>query len=276
MNQVRLLVKGRAVRLPSVFICFFLLLSPCLIYAQDLSRLKISASEEGSYRTLLKKSRKVIWQASWSIRETTKDGKKIVKITEKGSGKYNDSAQDISWVMETSFIPGKNPLILETIRTARDSLNNQIWKRNKLFDHPHKKLIAEQFESGELKKRKAINLPETITFTSDVLAILLRGYNFEAPEPFHFYIFSSEAKLFKIQAQVIGTEIVRVPAGEFECYKMKLTLDLGVANLLTKHILPKTYMWFSKDPPHYWVKFEGLESGIGSPHVIMELLKYKP
>jgi len=253
-----------------------LLLFPLIAYSQDLAQFKISATEEGSYRTLLKKSGKVIWQASWSVMKTNKDGKEIVRITEQGSGKYNDSPQNINWVMETSLIPGNNPLILETIRIAHDPGNNEIWRRNKIFDYRNRKLIAEQLEYGKLKKRKTSHLPATVTFTSDVLAILLRGYNFETPTPFDFYIFSSEAKLFRIQAQVVGTEIVQVPAGEFECYKMELILDLGIANLVTKYILPKTYMWFTKKSPHYWVKFEGLESGIGSPHVVMELLKYSP
>jgi len=253
-----------------------LILSPIIAYSQDLSQLKISATEEGAYRTLLKKSGKVIWQASWSVNKTHKDGKDIVKITERGKGKYNDSPQDVKWVMETSLIPGNNPLILETIRTTRDSGNDELWRRNKIFDYPNRKLIAEQFEYGKLKKRKTAHLPGTITFTSDILAIFLRGYDFGASQPFDFYIFSSEAKLFRIQAQVVGTETVRVPAGEFECYKMELILDLGVVNVLTKYILPKTYMWFSKEQPHSWVKFEGLESGIGSPYVVMELLKYTP
>jgi len=261
-------------RISLVITGILLILSPIIAYSQDLSQLKISATEEGAYRTLLKKSGKVIWQASWSVNKTNKNGKEIVKITERGSGKYNDSPQDITWVMETSLILGNNPLILETIRITRDSGNNELWRRNKIFDYPNRELIAEQFEHGKLKKIKTARLPETITFTSDILAILLRGYNFEAPEPFDFYIFSSEAKLFRIQAQMIGTETVRVPAGEFECYKMELILDLGVANLLTKYILPKTYMWFSKKQPHYWLKFEGLEGGVGSPYVVMELLKY--
>jgi len=266
------LVKSR---ISSVIIGILLISFPLIAYSQDLSQLKISATEEGAYRTLLKKSGKVIWQASWSVNKTNKDGKDIVKITERGNGKYNDSSQDISWITETSLIAGKNPLILETIRTASDSGNNEIWRRNKIFDYSNRKLIAEQFEYGKLKKKKTARLPETITFTSDILAIILRGYNFGTQEPFDFYIFSSEAKLFKIQAQKIGTETVRVPAGDFECYKMELILDLGPANLLTKHFLPKTYMWFTKKPPHYWVKFEGLESGIGSPYVVMELIKFK-
>jgi len=264
------------VRISLVIIGIVSILFPLIAYSQDLSQLKISATEEGAYRTLLKKSGKVIWKAHWSVNKTSKDGKDIIKITEMGNGKYNDSPQDISWIMETSLITGKNPLILETIRIASDSGNNELWRRNKIFDYSNKRLIAEQFEYGELKKRKTARLPATITFTSDILAIILRGYNFETPEPFDFYIFSSEAKLFRIQAQMIGTETVRVPAGELECYKMGLILDLGVANLVTKYILPKTYMWFSKKPPHYWVKFEGLESGIGSPYVVMELLKYTP
>ena len=56
---------------------------------------------------------------------------------------------------------------------------------------------------------------------------------------------------------------------------MELILDLGLLNLLTKYFLPKTYMWFTVKEPHTWVKYEGLESGLGSPYVMMELIEFK-
>ena len=61
-----------------------------------------------------------------------------------------------------------------------------------------------------------------------------------------------------------------MPAGEFECYKVELVPGLGVLNLF-RFAIPKAYFWFTVDPPHYWVRYEGLENGRGTPQVVMEL-----
>lgn len=87
-------------RLSASIIGISMILSPLIAYSQDLAQLKISGTEEGSYRTLLKKSGQVIWQADWSVMKTNKDNKEIIKITERGRGKYNDSPKDISWLKE--------------------------------------------------------------------------------------------------------------------------------------------------------------------------------
>jgi len=71
-------------RLSAIMIGTSLFLFPLIAYPQDLSQLKISASEEGSYRTLIKKSGKAIWQADWSVMKNNKDNKEIVRITERG------------------------------------------------------------------------------------------------------------------------------------------------------------------------------------------------
>jgi hypothetical protein len=44
---------------------------------------------------------------------------------------------------------------------------------------------------------------------------------------------------------------------------------------LSRRILPKTYLWFTVKEPHFWVKYEGLESGFASPYVVMEITEFK-
>lgn len=150
-----------------------------------------------------------------------------------------------------------------------------MWKKNTIFDYSKKSLIAEHFQEGKLTKRKILPRPEGAVVTSEILSLILRGYNFESKELCDFYVFSSDAKLTKLQALKINIETVRVPAGEFECYKIEITLDLGLANYLSRHLFPKTYLWFTVKKPHFWVKYKGMESGINSPHVVMEIADYK-
>lgn len=259
-----------------LIILLSIFLFPTSILAQDLSQLHIANHEKGSYRTLLKKSGKVIWQASWSINKINKNGKDIVNVTEKGSGKYNNSSENINWILESVFIIENNPLVLRTERTAFGLDGKELWRKNKILDHPKKILISEQYEAGKLKSKKMVSFPELSTYPSDILSCILRGYNFQTEDPLDFYIFSVEGKLFRIRARKIGREVVRVPAGEIDSYKIELSLDFGIVNIVAKHFLPKTYMWFSVNDPHVCVRYEGLESGIGSPYVVMELEKFEP
>jgi hypothetical protein len=54
--------------------------------------------------------------------------------------------------------------------------------------------------------------------------------------------------------------------GDIECYKVELVPHVGLLNLF-KPFFPKSYLWFSVEPPHYWVRYVGLEAGFGTPQV---------
>ncbi len=230
------------------------------------------AVEKGSYRTLLKRSGEVLWQASWTVGTVQENGREIVRFEEEGSGRYNASPEDIRWTVQASYIDQDPPLVLETRRVARGADNTVLWERHKIFDRVKGRLIAEQFQHGKLKEREVECMPSGRIYTSETLPMLLRGLDFKAREPAVFYTFSSDGDLRKVRAYVRGVETIRVPAGVFECYKVELRLDLGPATLLAKAFVPKTFMWFTVAPPHHWVKFEGLERGLGSPYVAMELV----
>jgi hypothetical protein len=47
-----------------------------------------------------------------------------------------------------------------------------------------------------------------------------------------------------------GLERVSVPAGEFDCYRLVLTVNIPV-------LKPKIYCWLTKAPPHFLVKQRG-------------------
>jgi len=253
----------------------FFILFPRIVYAQDFSQLQISATEKCVYQTINKKTGKVIWQAFRSVNKMEKDNLQIVTISEQGRGNYNNALEDLRWVVESRINFSPRPLVLDVMRTAYSSDSKELWRKNKIFDYSHKRLIAEHFNDSQLTKRKSIPLPSGSVFTSEILPLILRGYDFEAQKPYSFYIFSWDAKLFKMQARRIDKEIVRTPAGEFECYKIEISPALGFVDIVSRYIIPKTYLWFTVKEPHFWVKYEGLETGFASPYVVMEITEFK-
>ncbi|MDA2923981.1 DUF3108 domain-containing protein [Acidobacteria bacterium AH-259-L09] len=73
--------------------------------------------------------------------------------------------------------------------------------------------------------------------------------------------------IYQVTFKVEGRERVKTPAGDFNCYKVEMDVDLGFLNLF-KVFVPDTHFWFTVDPPHFWVRYEGLERGRGSPKVV--------
>jgi hypothetical protein len=72
-------------------------------------------------------------------------------------------------------------------------------------------------------------------------------------------------RVINMVAKVVGEEKIVVPAGTYSCYKVELGLS-GVIKLFWPN---KYYYYFTKDEPHYFVKYVDPEGEC------MELLKYE-
>jgi len=113
------------------------------------------------------------------------------------------------------------------------------------------------------------------TLATEGIAGILRFLPFDHWEPQKMHLFSNEPKMYEVKLEMKGKERVKTPAGEFEAYKIELSPELGVLNLV-KGLLPKAYFWFTVAAPHFWVKYEGPENGAGTPSIVMQLNTYKP
>jgi hypothetical protein len=49
----------------------------------------------------------------------------------------------------------------------------------------------------------------------------------------------------------------------------------GIRGVLGQLVLPAMYMWHRVDPPHAWLRYRGLDGGIGSSEVVMELVRFE-
>ncbi len=268
-------MEDKVIMSKKLVLALFIFLLPITAFSKDLSVSWVAKHEEWSYRTLLKRTGKVIWQADLNMERMTKDNQAVVRMAEKGFGNYNNSPDAISWEMEAFFAIENPPLFMEITRIAKSDNGRELWRKSKFFDPAKGQITVKQSVSGELPEEKTIFSSKRPVFPADILVAVLRGYDFESRETFEFYILSSQASLYKISSRAVKKEMVTVPAGSFECYRMDLTPDLGVLNLALKPFLPKTYVWFTAAKPYVWIKYEGLESGLNSPYVVMELIRFK-
>ncbi len=95
---------------------------------------------------------------------------------------------------------------------------------------------------------------------TESFAFLLKGYPFgekDSLAPVDVLVAEPNAllqkpRVFSIYLIPLGTEKIKVPAGEFECYKFRMTLAGALG-----YVVPDNYFWLLKDDPHLVVMGEG-------------------
>jgi len=75
--------------------------------------------------------------------------------------------------------------------------------------------------------------------------------------------------MFPVRVRVAGMEKISTPKGAIECYK----LELGVTGIMGI-LFPKSYMWYSIEPPHILVRSDSPKGAGGFPASRIELLEY--
>lgn len=103
------------------------------------------------------------------------------------------------------------------------------------------------------------------------LRYLFRGYPFDKPRKIKInYYTETQKKQFPMSVKYKIRETIRVMGRSIDCHVLEFGLDGFWATFLTKQKL-----WYTVDPPHYMVRYQGPESFPGSPERIMELTDYK-
>lgn len=75
---------------------------------------------------------------------------------------------------------------------------------------------------------------------------------------------------FNMKIKVLDEpETINVRGKERACYRVEMKPDLGLISLL----IPNVNYWFSAEEPHDFLRYEGLQSGPGSPDIVQERTK---
>lgn len=109
------------------------------------------------------------------------------------------------------------------------------------------------------------------------LRYALRGFPFDNPKPLRIKtleIGQGEDSSFIIRVKLLKKEELRVKDRSMDCYKLGLSASgSGLIGILSA-LFPKTHFWYSVDPPHYLVRYEGSGGEPGAPKKIIEISDY--
>lgn len=212
----------------------------------------------------------VRWRADWKAETYVENGEKKFKLVFDAKGitspfTFDATWQSVAiWKAEDEFMP------LESETTIKDLTGKVVMIDQKKFNHKKDTAI---FSREELILDSYKRTPYDIT--SDTLIVegivyALRNLPFGTDEVVKAKILSNEPELYNVEFHQRGIEKITTSDGEVDCYKVEVVPKLGVLNVF-KVFFPKTYFWFTVDEPHRWMRYEGLENGIDTPEVIMNV-----
>jgi hypothetical protein len=199
------------------------------------------------------------------------DGRAAMRFTETGRGLHGKFHQQVTWSIEGLYWIDKGVTLDHIVREVRALDGRVLEKMRKSYDPKRGEASAEMTDEKGRVKTKKFDAPAD-TIATEGIATLLRALPFGSSAEMH--LLTGEPHLYRITLEPDGREKVETPAGKFDCWKVRLVPDLGALNLFHAFV-PRTTFWFEVEPPHRWVKYEGLESGLTSPHVVMSLTRFE-
>ncbi len=219
----------------------------------------------GILKTREKSNGKHLWESTIKMQIMKHEGQSYLYIEENGEGTYNNNYR--IWRTQSYFYFEDSRLIPYQVKSVlKDKSGKIVETIEKFYDRENKEItckINHKIESFEFK--------EDIV-DKENLGICLGNYPFEEKRDFVFHLLTHEPTLYKITLKYRGQETVTVEDKEYECHKIEMIPDLGLLNIFGAFV-PKTYFWYETKAPHEFVKYEGLESGLGTPYVIMDEIR---
>jgi hypothetical protein len=259
--------------------CLAAALVTCAATAEPFPVPPMAPAETGRYRCLDRKTGEERWRAEWVTAQGEEDGIRVLRSREEGEGVYGKKSvplfwsRQTTWEIETIWAPRR------TVYEFRDP-DGELHERTEvvyLFPDDGDGTVTVRTTAGDNGKPRtaSVRVPPG-TIGTEALTVPFRTLPFGADLERRFPLVTETPKLFRMRLVYAGEETVTVPAGTFRCHKIRMVPELGFFGFLAKPFVPDTYFWHSMEAPHLWVKYEGLESGLGTPRVIMELVSFSP
>jgi hypothetical protein len=236
------------------------------ISPQDSAQAELLSKLEHQVETVQKKDRTARSRSAVTLHPVPeKDGAFILNI--EGEGQFAKFT-NVRWTNSARIVERGQQVLVQHSSTKVFSGATLVFQAEKNYDYD-KKLVAVEHtgEDGKiiLNEQFPIKGPicDNVTLVHVIDKMLPPA---GGPGPQHFYLLTDEPKLYHVMVKNRGTEVLRLPSGEFETTKIQLMADLGPLTDMAARMVPKTYVWLSKDIG--WVQYEGMETGYQSPNII--------
>ncbi len=219
------------------------------------------------YEALRETGTQKLWQARVHIAE--KLGETVV--FERGEGLYHGADEPVVWENKLRFHSEDPGRLLSASRTIFSSDGQRVLKSIQRDYDPTTKTLTLTIDQNELADDLTTRTWEGIErfATSGSLPFLIQHRLREGgaiDEP--ITLITSKAKSYSVRPTVEGHERIVVPEGVFDCVKVTLN-PAGTFLKFLAPLFPEIAFWYTQDDFQF-VKYEGLEHGMGSARVVMQ------
>ncbi len=207
-----------------------------------------------------KASSQPLWSSRIDSRKiTTAAGEQFLYMEDNGAGVYGKDKTFKSWQTVSYVRLDGDKLVPYSIKqTMKDKSGRVVLTLEKSYNAAAKKVYCTV--NGQVKSYDF----KTDLIDKEMMGPILTNYPL-AKKELALHLLTHEPSLYRMTYKYLGDEVVNGA----NCYKLEMVPDLGALNLLGAFV-PKTYFWYKKAFPHDFVRYEGLESGLGTPYIVME------
>jgi hypothetical protein len=174
--------------------------------------------------------------------------------------------------MEVDLAPGGEAF--SAVREIRDSSHRPLETMRRALTYKAGTGTVTIVDHAKNAERSESFAVDAASIPVELLPMQLRALSDAPDRRMRFHLVTREGKSVPMAARIVGQETISTPAGEFPAYKTELAVT-GVRGVLGQLVLPAMYMWHRVDPPHAWLRYQGLDGGIGSREVVMELVRFE-
>jgi hypothetical protein len=232
-------------------------------YGQTLKIRNISKNPK-EIKAYNKETREFLWKSVSKTEEYQDRGKTYLKVADDGSGVWGNKRQFRTWHSEAIYLFENERIIpVSSSLIFWDNNGVTVESLDSVYYLEDKKVVCKTLE-GKKEFRFDSDLVE-----KNGLGQMLMNYPYQTLNELFFHMLTNEPTLYKMTVQNKDIEAIIVDNREVECYKLQMIPDLGVLGIFGVFV-PKTYFWYKVNEPHEFVRYEGLESGLNTPYIVME------
>ena len=212
----------------------------------------------------------VRWKSDWHTEVYKENGITKFKLVFDARGVTSPFTFESTWRSEAVWKAEGDFMPLESETKIKDLSGKVVMIDQKKFNHKDGTAIfsREDLIVNTYKRTPFDITPDTLIVEGIVYA--LRTLPFGTEETVKGKILSNEPELYNVEFKQVGIEKIQTTDGEIDCYKVEIIPKLGLFTVF-KVLFPKTYFWFTVEPPHKWIQYQGLENGIDTPEIIMKV-----
>jgi hypothetical protein len=233
----------------------------------------LGTREQGEYRAREAAGGEDLWRTRWAVTREQVDGRPIIRLEEDGR-RLRDSVVPATWSVRMRLdLWGAAPRLSST-REARNAAGRPTHVEQREFDYAAGtgRVSTTDLATGEVEVDTVPLTPESVT--GELLPAALRLLPGRSGRRLRLNLVTRGGRVIGLEARVVGRERLDVPAGAFDCFKVELD-PTGFVGLLADLVLPRLYMWHTLAAPHFWVKYQGPEGGLGSRRIVRELVRFE-